>query len=87
MKRLCGAIAAAALILAGVPVAQVRAAPPTVTPSPGYDARLQEQRAAAAAATPARPLSGRLDRPVDRYHPARRAHAPIAPLSRNSEGW
>jgi hypothetical protein len=28
------------------------AAPPTVTPSPGYDARLQEQRAAAARATP-----------------------------------
>jgi hypothetical protein len=28
------------------------AAPPTVTPSPGYDARLQEQRAAAAKATP-----------------------------------
>ena len=26
------------------------AAPPTVTPSPGYDARLQEQRAAAAKA-------------------------------------
>ncbi|MGY3531967.1 MULTISPECIES: hypothetical protein [Bradyrhizobium] len=25
----------------------VRAAPPTVVPSPGYDARLQEQRAAA----------------------------------------
>ncbi len=30
----------------------VHAAPPTVTPSPGYDARLQEQRAAAAKATP-----------------------------------
>jgi hypothetical protein len=28
------------------------AAPPTVVPSPGYDARLQEQRAAAARATP-----------------------------------
>ena len=27
------------------------AAPPTVTPSPGYDARLQEQRAAAAKTT------------------------------------
>jgi hypothetical protein len=31
------------------------AAPPTVTPSPGYDARLQEQRAAAAKATPPAP--------------------------------
>jgi hypothetical protein len=29
------------------------AAPPTVTPSPGYDARLQEQRAAAAINEPA----------------------------------
>jgi len=27
-------------------VAPANAAPPTVTPSPGYDARLQEQRAA-----------------------------------------
>jgi len=41
----------AALLAAG---AAVHAAPPTVTPSPGYDARLQEQRAAAArAAAPA----------------------------------
>ena len=32
------------------------AVPPTVTPSPGYDARLQEQRnAARAAATPVAP--------------------------------
>ena len=30
-------------------VASVHAAPPTVTPSPGYDARLQEQRAASVA--------------------------------------
>ncbi len=29
------------------------AAPPTVVPSPGYDARLQEQRAAQRAGTPA----------------------------------
>jgi hypothetical protein len=28
-----------------------RAVPPTATPSPGYDARLQEQRAASRAAT------------------------------------
>jgi hypothetical protein len=40
----------AAVLAAG---AVAHAAPPTVTPSPGYDARLQEQRAAAAArATP-----------------------------------
>ena len=41
------------------------AAPPTVTPSPGYDARLQEQRAAAAPVIyepvmrPAKPVSRR----------------------------
>jgi len=29
-------------------LAPARAAPPTVTPSPGYDSRLQEQRAAPA---------------------------------------
>lgn len=31
--------------------AVARAAPPTVVPSPGYDARLQEQRAASHATT------------------------------------
>jgi hypothetical protein len=39
--------AIAALALAGCGLmAPASAAPPTVTPSPGYDARLQEQRAA-----------------------------------------
>jgi hypothetical protein len=38
-------------------LASAHAAPPTVIPSPGYDARLQEQRAAArATATPAAPI-------------------------------
>ena len=44
----------AMLVLAGAAAfggwastAPVKAAPPTVTPSPGYDARLQEQRATA----------------------------------------
>jgi hypothetical protein len=44
----------AALVMAGAAafggwasIAPAKAAPPTVTPSPGYDARLQEQRAAA----------------------------------------
>jgi hypothetical protein len=32
-----------------------RAAPPTVTPSPGYDARLQEQRTAPAVYQPVAP--------------------------------
>jgi hypothetical protein len=41
----------AVLVLLGASVvAPVRAAPPTVTPSPGYDARLAEQRKAAASA-------------------------------------
>jgi hypothetical protein len=46
MRPSCRIIAIAALLAAGV---VAHAAPPTVTPSPGYDARLQEQRAAAAA--------------------------------------
>jgi hypothetical protein len=49
----------AALLAAGT---AAHAAPPTVTPSPGYDARLQEERAAAAArAAPsaARPVARR----------------------------
>jgi len=37
------AVAAVAMLGMSVPA---RAVPPTVTPSPGYDARLQEQRAA-----------------------------------------
>jgi len=45
MRRIHVSIAVAAL--AGVALTvPVNAAPPTVTPSPGYDARLQEQRAA-----------------------------------------
>jgi hypothetical protein len=43
MNRLCTACVAAALILSAS-IAQ--AAPPTVVPSPGYDARLQEQHKA-----------------------------------------
>ncbi|MCS3445468.1 MULTISPECIES: hypothetical protein [Bradyrhizobium] len=39
------------LTLVALVAGPARAAPPTVTPSPGYDARLQEQRAAAAAAS------------------------------------
>src|SRR6266404_3803837 len=56
MKRFCpslvySSLAVAALMALGgwAVVAPARAAPPTVTPSPGYDARLQEQRAAASA--------------------------------------
>ena len=49
MSQFCKAFAIAILIAAG---AVVHAAPPTVTPSPGYDARLQQSRAATSAATP-----------------------------------
>jgi hypothetical protein len=44
MKQIYGALGAAVIgsVLAGAAMA----APPTVVPSPGYDARLQEQRAA-----------------------------------------
>jgi hypothetical protein len=67
MKRFyANAGIAAAVALCGFAlVTPASAAPPTVTPSPGYDARLQEQRAAAARATyepvirPAEPLSRR----------------------------
>ncbi len=48
MKRFYPSLAVAALTALGswALVAPANAAPPTVTPSPGYDARLQEQRAA-----------------------------------------
>ena len=51
MKRFYPRLAVAALMALGGSafVAPASAAPPTVTPSPGYDARLQEQRAAASA--------------------------------------
>jgi hypothetical protein len=47
MKRSCALL----LVLAALGIGSVRAAPPTVVPSPGYDARLQEQRAATAASS------------------------------------
>jgi hypothetical protein len=46
MKNFCGAVAFAAALIGGACVRPAMAAPPTVVPSPGYDARLQEQRAA-----------------------------------------
>jgi hypothetical protein len=45
IKR-CYAFAILSVLGAGALVVPASAAPPTVTPSPGYDARLQEQRAA-----------------------------------------
>jgi hypothetical protein len=48
MKRFCTNLAIAVVAAFGgwAGVAPATAAPPTVTPSPGYDARLQEQRSA-----------------------------------------
>ena len=72
MKRFYAALAVAAVAMAGgaALIASARAAPPTVTPSPGYDARLQEQRAPATivyAPVVAAP------RPVSRHH-VKRTH-------------
>jgi hypothetical protein len=57
MKRSYARLAIAAVVGFGGwgSVAAANAAPPTVTPSPGYDARLQEQRAARAVYAPAVP--------------------------------
>jgi hypothetical protein len=63
MKRVFAMLAVVAV--GGWPSAPSHAAPPTVTPSPGYDARLQEQRAASTttfyepAAPVAKPVSPR----------------------------
>jgi hypothetical protein len=46
MNRFDASVAIAAIAAWGCLAAPAIAAPPTVTPSPGYDARLQEQRAA-----------------------------------------
>jgi hypothetical protein len=62
MKRIFAALAAAAVLGALSLVAPVYAVPPTVTPSPGYDARLQESRSATTIYTPAparRPTSAK----------------------------
>jgi len=71
MNRLCTASAAAALVAFGS-IVPALAVPPTVTPSPGYDARLQESRKAAAgspstAVDPATPLT-----PPPRHHGKRK---------------
>jgi hypothetical protein len=54
MKRFCAslAIVAAVTLGGGASMLPATAAPPTVTPSPGYDARLHEQRAASTVYVP-----------------------------------
>ena len=62
MKRIFAALAAAAVLGTLSLIAPAYAVPPTVTPSPGYDARLQESRSATAIYTPApvrRPTSAK----------------------------
>lgn len=57
MKRFCtkAAIAAAVALGGWAAAAPAVAAPPTVTPSPGYDARLQESRSAPTVYAPVAP--------------------------------
>ena len=50
MRRISTMAWAVAILALGL-AAPSRAAPPTVVPSPGYDARLQESRAASRALT------------------------------------
>jgi hypothetical protein len=50
MKRAGFAPLAIAVLTGWVSLTPAHAVPPTATPSPGYDARLQEQRAASRAA-------------------------------------
>jgi hypothetical protein len=71
MKRFFASFAIAVVVALGgwASLAPANAAPPTVTPSPGYDARLQEQRAARNYYEPAM----RYARPVSR-RPVRRIH-------------
>jgi hypothetical protein len=49
-------------VFGGAFMAPANAAPPTVTPSPGYDARLQEQRAAPTVYAPVVPAPKRVSR-------------------------
>jgi len=83
MKRICKSLVCEGLVHKGLAIVAVlalggrfltapaSAAPPTVTPSPGYDARLQEQRSARGNAAPvtyeplvpaAKPASARVRR-------------------------
>ena len=53
MKRNLAALAVLAALGGAALVAPAHAVPPTATPSPGYEARLQEQRSATTIYTPA----------------------------------
>jgi hypothetical protein len=70
MKRYDASLAVAAVLpLSGwILLAPATAAPPTVTPTPGYDARLQEQHAASSVYQPAHAPSPVHHRRVRRVH-------------------
>ncbi|MDB5578206.1 MAG: hypothetical protein JWR80_3382 [Bradyrhizobium sp.] len=70
MNRICAGFAAVALG-GWVLMATANAAPPTATPSPGYDARLQEQRAARTTYEPAVRVSRPHPRRAKRIYGAR----------------
>ena len=67
-------LSAAAAVLGWAMMGAAIAAPPTVTPSPGYDARLQEQRAMLNRREPA--YQGFVvRRPMHRHHHSRMHNA------------
>jgi hypothetical protein len=72
MSRPTAAAVLALTIVNAAVFAPARAAPPTVVPSPGYDARLQQERATSGAGQPVAP--GNPNPPVLRRHHARRIH-------------
>jgi hypothetical protein len=57
MNRFHASWAIAAFVAFGSWAVPANAAPPTATPSPGYDARLQEQRATRTVYEPAVPVA------------------------------
>ena len=66
MKQCRAAVAIATVVAFGSWAAPAIAAPPTATPSPGYDARLQEQRAARTVYAPVVPTAKAPQRRVKR---------------------
>ncbi len=73
MSRFCVGFAIAAVLTIMVAPSHTNAAPPTVTPSPGYDARLQEERAARSATSQPAGTSGGAG-PTARHHVKKTHH-------------
>ncbi len=67
MKRFFVALAAVAVFGVTTLISPAVAVPPTVTPSPGYDARLQEQRSATTIYTPYTPAPARRPTSAKRF--------------------